>query len=69
LTGWGERMDEIITEERREKLKKYFAEVADKDILTNEDALMIIEILHQACARKKAEIYEDMISGMLEDGE
>jgi len=62
-------MDEIITEERREKLKKYFAEVADKDILTNEDALMIIEILHQACARKKAEIYEDMISGMLEDGE
>lgn len=62
-------MDEIITEERREKLKKYFAEVADKDILTNDDALMIIEILHQACARKKAEIYEDMISGMLEDGE
>lgn len=62
-------MDEIITEERREKLKKHFAEVADKDILTNEDALMIIEILHQACARKKAEIYEDMISGMLEDGE
>lgn len=62
-------MDEIITEERREKLKRYFAEVADKDILTNEDALMIIEILHQACTRKKAEIYEDMISGMLEDGE
>ena len=62
-------MDEIITAERREQLKKHFCEVADKDLLTNEDALMIVEILHQACARKKAEIYEDMMNVMLEDGE
>lgn len=67
--NWGEWMDEILEEERREALNKHFAEIADKDLLTNQDALMIIEILHQACARKKAEIYEDMISGMLENGE
>lgn len=63
-------MDEIITAERREKLKKDFLDVANQDILTNQDALMIIEILHGACMRKKAELYEDYISGRIEgDGE
>lgn len=55
-------MDEIITEERRERLKKQFTEVADRDLLTNGDALMIIEILHQACARKKADITEKYLA-------
>lgn len=62
-------MDEIITEERREALKQHFTEIADRDLLTNEDALMIIEILHQACARKKAEIYEDMMNELIDGGE
>ena len=55
-------MDEIITEARREMLKEQFTEIADRNLLTNEDALMIIEILNRACARKKAEIYEDIIA-------
>ena len=59
-------MDEIITEERREALKKHFTEIADRDLLTNEDALMIIEILHQACERKKAEISEEIMISMIE---
>ena len=54
-------MDEILEEERREALKKHFAEIADKDLLTNQDALMIIEILHQACKRKQAEISENIM--------
>ena len=58
-------MDEILEEERREALKKHFAEIADKDLLTNQDALMIIEILHQACKRKQAEISEDIMMEML----
>ena len=43
-------------------LKEQFTEIADRNLLTNEDALMIIEILNRACARKKAEIYEDIIA-------
>lgn len=61
-------MDEIIDEERRERLKEHFARIADEDVLTNGDALMIIEILRKACERKKAEVYEDIVSNRIERG-
>lgn len=61
-------MDEIIDEERKERLKEHFARIADKDVLTNGDALMIIEILRNACERKQAEVYEDIVSNRIERG-
>jgi len=62
-------MDEILNEERRELLIAKFTEVAKDDVLTNGDALKIIDILRDACERKKAEIYEDMVIESMEGGE
>lgn len=61
-------MDEIITEERRENLKKLFITTADADALTNEDALKIIDILQNALERQKNDMYEKLIIEMIKDG-
>lgn len=61
-------MDEIITEERRENLKKLFITTADSDALTNEDALKIIDILQNALERQKNDMYEKLIIEMISEG-
>ena len=55
------RMDEILTEERKKSLIEKFMAVAEEDVLTNMDAMMIIEILLKACERAQADVYEKMV--------
>ena len=62
-------MDEKITEERKQNLIKYFTKVAEEDMLTNSDALEIIDILQKACERKQIEIYEDYVSSAINGSE
>ena len=62
-------MDEILRAERKEKLKKCLAQVIDEDILTNRDAWKIIEIMKQACEARKAELYENLVIDMIEEGD
>ncbi len=59
---------DIISEERKEKLKKFLVQMIDGDILTNRDAWKIIEIMKQACEDRKAELYESLVIDMIEDG-
>lgn len=61
-------MDQILNEEKRDALIAHFTEVAGHDVLTNQDALMIIEIIKDACERKQATMYEDIITRMIEYG-
>ena len=59
-------MDEIITEERKKNLIEMFTAVAEKDLLTNMDALTIIQVLEDACRRKTAELGEEIMKAMIE---
>ena len=59
-------MDEILNAERRDSLIEKFTWVAKEDVLTNGDAMKIIDILRRACERKRAELYEDLVIGRLE---
>ena len=54
-------MDEILTEERKKSLIEKFTMVAEENVLTNMDALMIVEILQRACERAQAEVYEKIV--------
>ena len=54
-------MEELLTEERKRGLKEKFDMVIAEDILTNQDAMMILQILIDACEREKVKTYEDMI--------
>ena len=66
LKNWGECMDEIITEERKQGLIEMFTAVAEQNVLTNMDALTIIQVLEDACRRKAAEIDENIMSALIE---
>ena len=62
-------MDEIISGERKEKLKAFFVDVIDADVLTNGDALKIIEKKQKACENRKAVLYEDLVVDLIEGGD
>lgn len=58
-------MDETITPERRDALIELFASVAEADVLTNLDALTIIEILQRACERAQVELHEGLLTALI----
>lgn len=60
-------MDEILTAERRDALIDKFTRIAHADVLTNADALAILEILGDACKRASASLEEDMLKALIED--
>lgn len=62
-------MDEKLKKERCDTLKKFCNDIIDQGVLTNGDALMIIEILREACKREKAVLYEDALASIIEGGE
>lgn len=64
-------MDELLTGERKEHFCDMIESILADDILTNMDAMMIIEIIKNACERKKTVLYEDAMKTMIsgEDGE
>ena len=64
-------MEELLSGERREGLKAAFCETVDREVLTNADAIIIIDILKAACERKKITLYENVMKDMIEgtDGE
>ena len=59
-------MEEMLSEERKRRLVKAVTEAVEKDILTNMDALMILQILEDACRKAMTEKYEDIISDRIE---
>ena len=59
-------MDEILTAERRNALIDKFTRTAQADVLTNADALAILEIVEQACKRASADLEEGMLLAMIE---
>jgi len=59
-------MDEILNAERRDALIKKFTEAAKADVLTNADALAILEIVEQACKRMSASLEEEMLLAMIQ---
>ncbi len=60
-------MDRRLTPERKDALVNMFTKTAD--MLTNGDALAIIEILERACNRASAELEEDMLRALIEGNE
>lgn len=59
-------MNEILTPERRDALIDKFTRIAQADVLTNADALAILEIIGQACKRASAELEEEMLRVLIE---
>lgn len=59
-------MNEILNAERRDALIEKITSVAQADVLTNEDALVILEILARACKRSSAMLDEEMLKAMIE---
>lgn len=59
-------MNEILNAERRDALVDKFTRVAQADVLTNEDALAILEIIRRACERASAVLDEEMLKAMIE---
>ena len=59
-------MDEILQEERRDALIEKFTHVAKADVLTNADALAILDILGQACRRASAGLEEDILAALID---
>lgn len=58
-------MDETLIPERRDALIRLFTGTAKLDVLTNLDALTIIQILQQACERAKVELHENFLTAMI----
>ena len=61
-------MDELLSEERKESLIEKVTLIVRSDVLTNLDALAIVEILQRACERKRAEICEEIFTQQIEKG-
>lgn len=59
-------MDEILKEERRDALIERFTQIAKADVLTNGDAIAILDILGQACRRASAGLEEEILAAMIE---
>ena len=59
-------MNEILTPERRDALIDKFTRIAHADVLTNADALSILEVIGQACKRASADIEEGILKAMIE---
>ena len=62
-------MDEKLKKERCDTLKNFCNDIIDQGVLTNGDALTIIEILREACKREKVALYEDALASIIEGGE
>ncbi len=62
-------MNEILEPERRDALVREFANVANMDVLTNMDGLLILKILEDACSRANAEIEEGILKAMIDGPE
>lgn len=61
-------MDEILEPEKRDELIERFTSTAKLNVLTNMDALMVMEILKTACQRASASMEEDFLQRLI-DGE
>ena len=59
-------MDEILNSKHRDDLIERFANVAKADLLTNMDALAIVNILVEACRRASVNLEEEMLRGLIE---
>ena len=59
-------MDEILDAERRDALIDKFTRIAKADVLTNADALAILEIAENACRRASAELEEEMLRALID---
>ena len=57
-------MDELITQERREKIVAMFASVAE--FMTNADAVEVIDIMLKVCTRARLDIREGLLKAMIE---
>ena len=62
-------MNELLPDERIESFIEKVALVAREKVLTNLDAMTILEILQRACERASNEIYEEMITRSIEAGD
>lgn len=51
-------MDEKLTKEECERLKEMFGTIAASEVLTKYDAVMLIDVLLEACNREKAAVVE-----------
>lgn len=58
-------MDELLEAERREALIEMFTSTARLDVLTNLDALTIIQILRQACEKASVEMEESIMTRLI----
>ena len=59
-------MNEVINAERRDALIESFTNVARMDLLTNMDALMVLEILRRVCKRASVELEEGILKAMID---
>ena len=62
-------MDRILLEKHRERLINAFTKVARNDLLTNEDGLVILELLGRACKRAAVDLDEEMLREMINGSE
>ena len=62
-------MNELLPDEKIEPFIEKISLVAREKVLTNLDAMAILEILQRACERASNEIYEEMITRCIEAGD
>lgn len=62
-------MNEVINAERRDALIESFTNIAKMDLLTNMDALMVLEILRRVCKRASVELEEGILKAMIDGPE
>ena len=62
-------MNEVINAERRDALIESFTNIAKMDLLTNMDALMVIEILRRVCKMASVELEEGILKAMIDGPE
>ena len=62
-------MNEVINAERRDALIESFTNIAKMDLLTNMDALMVLEILRRVCKRASVELEEGILKAMIDGSE
>lgn len=60
-------MNEVINAERRDALIESFTNIAKMDLLTNMDALMVLEILRRVCKRASVELEEGILKAMIDE--
>lgn len=62
-------MNEVINAERRDALIESFTNIAKMNLLTNMDALMVLEILRRVCKRASVELEEGILKAMIDGPE